>query len=58
MIFLAIFTTTGAIVSAVLVMFVIKEQQILLFAAGGLNLASGEYLNNILFYSTNGYSKG
>ncbi|XP_060594624.1 uncharacterized protein LOC132748976 [Ruditapes philippinarum] len=44
MIFLAIFTTTGAIVSAVLVMFVMKEQQILFFAAGGLNLASGLFL--------------
>jgi hypothetical protein len=55
---LAISMTTGAIVCALLVMFVIKEQQILLFVAGGLNLVSGELLNNILFKSTNGYSKG
>jgi hypothetical protein len=45
MIFLAIFGITGAIVCAVLVLFVMKDQQMLLFAAGGLNFASGKYMN-------------
>jgi hypothetical protein len=49
MIFLAIFGITGAVVCAVLVMFVMKDQQMLLFAAGGLNFASGEYINMLMF---------
>ncbi|XP_060576063.1 uncharacterized protein LOC132733437 [Ruditapes philippinarum] len=44
MLFLAIFATTGAIASAILLMVVMKDKQKLLFIAGGLDIASGFFL--------------
>ena len=50
MIFLAIFTTVGAIAIVLVVMFVMKDKQVLLFAAGGLDVAAGKNKLYIVFH--------
>ena len=41
-VFLGILLTTAAIVTAVLVLFVLKDKTILFFVAGGLDIAAGK----------------